>query len=862
MTRGAGVARWVVLAALAAGAAPLAAQVPADTAAEPVVVELRVGRLASRTVAAYRVRSEALVPVTQLLQLAEVLFRLSPDGRLEATLDPGNRRLVIDPARDTMAFGERRVRMEPPDFRRFADGELYVSAERLGDLLGLQLHVDWVELTVSVMDPVTLPIARRARRDAARAAFQRRGEGLPADVRLGLERPGWDGLVFDYSVLAPMRAPLESGAYSAALGADALGGALQLGVRSVGPIDDGHGRLEGSWTGVWHHPALAQVRLGTGVGTGPRLRAEHGFLVTNAPFVRPSLVGAVPFGGRLEPGWSIEAYRGGQLVALDSSDALGGFVVELPVGYGENPVDFVAYGPFGEIRQFNRTYRVLEELLPAGRFEYGVSGGACVDVTCAAVGNVDLRYGVGNRWTVEAGADRLWRDSLPDLLHPYAAVTGSPWNAWGVVLEGVGDGFARAGVRYEPSLALRVAGQMTRYTRGVAVPVITPAGRRSQWSLNGFLRPSPEAGYVFFDALVEGVETDVGSTLRARVGASALTPLARLLPYARIEREAPAGGAATTRSYVGLNTFILPQAQWGPLLGAVALRGTVELERVAGVTSAAVFAGRDVARDVRFEAGVTWSRGGGATLLLTLASHLPSVRSLTTVDVPSGGPASAAQLVQGSLLWDRTRQRLATAPGPSLQRAGIAGRVFHDQNADGRWNPGEPGLPGVRVLLGTIAVTTDDDGFYRAWDLIPFEPVTVRVDSLTLDSPLLVPGFATASVVPGPNRFRSVDVPIATAGVLEGRVVRGENGAGARRGVGGIGLVLTNRRTGVARRFATFTDGDFYLLGVTAGDYELRVDERSLEALALRADPLALTLAPTADGLGRSGVVLVLRPAP
>jgi len=46
----------------------------------------------------------------------------------------------------------------------------------------------------------------------------------------------------------------------------------------------------------------------------------------------------------------------------------------LPVRYGENPVDFVAYGPFGEIREFNRTYRVLGELLPAGRFEYGLSG--------------------------------------------------------------------------------------------------------------------------------------------------------------------------------------------------------------------------------------------------------------------------------------------------------------------------------------------------------------------------------------------------------------------------------------------------------------------------------------------------------
>jgi len=55
------------------------------------------------------------------------------------------------------------------------------------------------------------------------------------------------------------------------------------------------------------------------------------------------------------------------------------------VRYGENPVDFVAYGPFGEIREFNRTYRVLSELLPARRFEYGLSEAAARSRPLAAM---------------------------------------------------------------------------------------------------------------------------------------------------------------------------------------------------------------------------------------------------------------------------------------------------------------------------------------------------------------------------------------------------------------------------------------------------------------------------------------------
>jgi hypothetical protein len=94
--------------------------------------------------------------------------------------------------------------------------------------------------------------------------------------------------------------------------------------------------------------------------------------------------------------------------------------------------------------------------------------------------------------------------------------------------------------------------------------------------------------------------------------------------------------------------------------------------------------------------------------------------------------------------------------------------------------------------------------------------------------------------------------------VLEGKVVRGD--PADRRGVGGVTLRLTDKRTGNVRRLVTFTDGDFYLLGVIAGQYELAVDASSLEALGMTSEPLPMVLAHTAEGVGRSGIVLVLRP--
>src|SRR5438477_4580065 len=94
-------------------AAAMTDSVAAEDSLEAVIVELRMGRLASRTVQAFRQRTEALIPITEVLQLGEVAYRLTPEGRLEAVVNPGGRRLVIDAHRDTMALGDRRVRIEP-----------------------------------------------------------------------------------------------------------------------------------------------------------------------------------------------------------------------------------------------------------------------------------------------------------------------------------------------------------------------------------------------------------------------------------------------------------------------------------------------------------------------------------------------------------------------------------------------------------------------------------------------------------------------------------------------------------------------------------------------------------------------------
>ena len=576
---------------------------------------------------------------------------------------------------------------------------------------------------------------------------------------------------------------------------------------SEGRADSGQVRIDASWLGVWRQNTwLKQLRLGDGVITGLGSRSLRGISLTNSPFVRPSLVGSLFYGGKLPPGWEVEAYRGGELLGFDSTNAFGEFGVQLPVIYGENPVDFVAYSPTGETRRFSRTSLVADELLPARHFEYGLSAGQCRSPSCGAGANLDLRYGLSQRWALRAGADRFWRDTLPDLFHPYATVTGSVTNAMLVRVEAVKDAFVNGSLNYEPSLNLRLSTDYTHFDPGTAAPLLTSPDRRSQLNLSAFFRPMSREDFFYLEGNAQRTVATSGTTQSARLGLSLQAGDLRLLPYARIERLEPVGLPSSSHTFWGFNSFILPRPSWGPLLRQLWIRTGLESDELLRPTQASIQVARQLTPNVRLDLGLSWSRATpGTILLLNLTSNLSAVRSYTTMTAARGSPTAVNQLVQGSLLYNNASGGIGLSRGPSLHRAGLAGRVFLDANGNGLYDPGEQGLGRVRVQIGSSSALSDSSGAYQVWDVVPFEPVLVGIDSLSFESPLWVAPTPVVRVVPGPNRYTVYDVPIVLGGVLEGRVKERDGGGG----LAGISLLLTRTGSGEQRRLTTFSDGAF-----------------------------------------------------
>ncbi len=828
-----------------------------DHTGEPVIVELSVGRYGTRTVEALQVGRDVLLPLSVVAELGEIRYRRVPPASAELVIEPGARRALSDPATMEIRFGDTTLALTPAD-RVVQAGEHYLSTRILGALLHTSFAVSWSDLSVTLLDADSLPVGRRRARERALAALRGgQGEAVP-DLSLGFERVRWDGMVLDYSALMPATDLLGGGAYSANLGLNLFGGSFEAALASAGPARGGPPRLDASWTGVWRTARwISQARIGDGLATGPRPRSVRGFSLTNAPFLRHSFFEDLPFAGALGPGWQIEAYRGGRLLALDSADALGRFSVDLPVEYGENPVDFVAYGPFGEIREFNRTYRVAGDALPARRFEYAVAAGGCRTPECTANANLDLRYGLSRRWSVRGGVDRFWRDTLPGLSHPYVGLSGSLGNAWGVNLEGVADAVVRTALRYEPTDGFRLTAEYDDFATATVAPLLTPLGRRNQWTFTAFARPIPRRDDVYFDATLDRIEDALGGSTSGRFGLSLFTARMRLSPAVRFTRTpAPVSSQGTPRTALSLTTFSLPYPELGPLLGAVSTRTSWELDVAGRLTMAAGYLSRALGPSLRLETGAGWARGTGTTFALYLSTQLPTIRSTTTVTRGALG-SGMTQFVQGSVLYDPSSRGVAFTSGPSVERAGLSGRVFLDQNGDGQWTPGETLLAGVRLRAGYVTAVSDSAGRYRVWDLPSFEPVLVAVDSTTLASPLWIPTHGSVSVETGPNRFRELDLAILPGGVIEGKVVR-ETPTGSIP-VAGARLLLRRRGSEEVRSLTSFSDGAFYLMGVKPGEYDLAVDTGDLERLGLTDTPLALTMPADPDGATVGGLEVRLR---
>jgi hypothetical protein len=779
-------------------------------------------------------RGKFLLPIRAILDPLGVPYRISSDSGVLRVARPAGigtaslwwidaRRLEVTSA----------APLDSDDV--YVDGaNVFLAANRFAELIEATVDVDVGSLGIGIRRDGGFPAqikldARERRRGEALLGRDADAElepgGVPFRARTGAG-------VVEWAMGGPLHRTSAPSTLDLRGGMGLHGGMLQVhGTVYAGGAEGGTNVLDREVTYRRVFPGqrwIQQLQLGSVLSDGAEARPMRGITLTNAPFVRGLQFENVAFSRPLPPGWEYEVYEGSQLVGF--ADGSRTEPMSVPLRYGTTPLRVKLYGPAGEIVESSVSYVIPIEQLRGGEWQYAAGAGRCIQ-QCSGLWYADLRHGVTRELTLQAGADAQ-RDSGWRSVRPYGAVSYLPAPGWMAGLQGRRDSYLRGSV--QSYTEAHVTGGLTA---GLNLPgeggVAITTGRdaiwfaQSQLRVRGIFPRLTERTFMLssrLEAPQHGGQSqwDVAATGPIRVGTLELGVQSD--PFA-LARGAPVGSPV-----VRLAPTFSPGSKIFRRLAYPILR----LE-----------AGLQNGRLVQWESALSLQPGRGFfNLTLRHAPGLDGTQLAIGGSYALGfgrvlgrlsqhnGQLDGGYSASGAVAFGSVRHATPLEYG-GLGLSGVEGHVFRDLDGDGKPGANDEPVSGATVRVGGLVTRTDVHGRYSLWNVLPYQAVSVQIDTLSLEDPGWVPALPTRTLRPSPQQYTSVEF-----GLVQTREITGTLAPGAKIATAaGVGLELRDVEGGALNVTRTFSDGAFYFGRVRPGHYRLTLAKSSASALGITTPP-------------------------
>ena len=584
---------------------------------------------------------------------------------------------------------------------------------------------------------------------------------------------------------------------------------------------------------------------------------ELGASVSNYPIGRQTEYDRHRFRGDLLPGWEVELYQNNSLIGYQPGAIEGQYdFPDIPLLFGSNHFRLVFYGPQGQIREKTQNFELSQSLTKKGQHYYSAT--ASQDETDG--NRLTAQYDYGIKKSISSSfalANIPLQDGLEREQHTYikAGLRGF-WDAFLGTIDIIDD--SAGGSAVDLSLQTRVDSTvfifnnttLSNFFSEEFKPSEIELTQRTNFGIDTAIPPSflpriPLSLNIKRDTFVDGGNLlEITNRLSTNVRGFAISNFLR------------------HQSITDQDNLFTGTAQLSTRVSRMSLRGSVsyEFQPDTELTSLAVTLDPGQYKDYRLSFGITHSLEQDVTDLSASANKLTGKYNLSFgARVNTDSEISLDVALSIGIGHEPRRNQWHTNARTIANQGSVSARVFIDSNQDGIYDENDEPLEGVGFRLngGYNQERTAEDGIVFLTGLPAYEPMNVVISPETLVDPLWTAALEGIQVTPRPGKAILLDFPVFVSGEVDGTVYLSRNGK--EFGVGNVTLELVNDDNRVLNTTETAYDGFYIMENVPLGSYRLRISQKQLQKLELRAKTEE-TISISADDLFVNGVDFNLVP--
>ncbi len=817
---------------------------------EEVSVNLNVQRIGEIEIAALIRDETAYLPVGDVFDFLHIknVVSVKMDTVSGSFMNP-QAKFIIDKTHNRILYADKTYDLKPGDLIS-SPTNLYLRSDYFGPVFGLTCTFSFRNLSITLSTELELPVIREMRQSQMRANVNKLKGNVLADTTIGRSYPLFHFGTADYSIINSTydQSAQQTTRIGLGLGGIIAGGETNMVFNYQNNAPFSESQQYYLWRLVDNENPLVK-QLSAGKIYGQSIASIYapivGVQVTNTPTTYRRSFGTYTISNYTEPNWVVELYVNGVLITYVKADASGFYTFNAPLVYGNSMIKLRFYGPYGEERSVIQNISVPFNFLPRHDFEYTASTGVVEDGRQSRFFRLSNHYGLSTNVTIGFGTEYLSTIASGTTIPFFNASVRLLSNLF---FSGEYDYNVqtKALLNYQLSSATQLELSDTWYKKGQTA--ISNTYLEDRKAILSF--PVRTAGFSAYSRItLEQImlQNTTYTTAQWLLSGAFGTYSAGVNTYGSFIADGNpyiySDFSISTRTLK--NILITQHAQY-EFVGKKLVGIKTELEKRIfknGYLNASFdrnFNSKISNAELGFRYDFSYAQAGA------------SIRK-------SGNLVNYLQSVRGSLIYDSHTDYFDANIRTSVGKGMVLVVPFLDLNGNGRRDPNEPKVPGLKVRVNGGRVQENvKDTTIRITDLEAFANYILELDPTAFDRIAWQLKKKVYSVAADPNFLKIVEVPVMVSGEVSGRVTL-RNGAD-EKGMGRMLVSIFNAHVMVART-VTEADGYFTYLGLPPGAYSAQIDAAQLEKLHLTSLPaeVPFTIARNIDGSVVDNLYFVVR---